>query len=108
MSFWQHWVITLLVSLCRKMRPYVREADLPPDVQKMRVEQWKAADRNDALWNEVSRLKESAEGAIIRRTKVDGEVAFHRGGLVYLETLRRNVAQKALTIRKREMQRSLR
>jgi hypothetical protein len=105
MSLWKRLTITLLVSLCRKMRPFVREADLPPDVQKMRIEQWKAADRNDALWNEVSRLKESAELAIIRRTKVDAEVAFHRGGLVYLETLRKNVSQKALRIRKQEMSR---
>ena len=44
-----------------------------------------------AFLNETERLKKQAADAIIRHTKTGEETAFHRGGLVYLEGLKKRL-----------------
>ena len=61
----------------------------------------KNASRNAALWNEVDALRQSAVYKIARTAKADETLSFHRGGLLYLEALKRRIDSRNREARKR-------
>lgn len=70
----------------------VRElSDLDPGDQKEYVKRARELSRSVTLKNEMHRLRETAGESIIRHASTPEEVAWHRGGLHYLEAIEKRL-----------------
>jgi sigma54-dependent transcription regulator len=87
---------TFLVRVFTKQVLWSAEfRNLSPDVQKDTVEDAKRIIDNKVFNAEIDRLIRSAERSIIRNAKIDEEVAALRGGIIYLEALRKRLESLA-------------